>query len=214
MRAPNPTTITYKSLDDAFAFFNRKLFAGRLPACLITMQRSKSAYGYFAGGRFGSKDGKLVTDEIALNPSHFQERSTEQSLSTLVHEMTHLEQHHFGKPSRAGYHNKEWARMMRAVGLIPSDTGEPGGKEVGQRVSHHIEAGGRFEHACAELVGKGFSPLYVELWSEGGEKTRKKKAASKTRYTCPECQANAWAKPDMHLVCGACDERMEAEEEA
>ena len=142
---PNPTTKTYTSLDDAFAFFNARLFAGRLPACLITMQRSKSAYGYFAGGRFGSKDGKEVTDEIALNPSHFRDRSTEQSLSTLVHEMTHLEQHHFGKPSRAGYHNKQWAGMMKAVGLVPSDTGAPGGKEVGQKVTHYIEAGGPFE---------------------------------------------------------------------
>ena len=213
MRAPNPTTKTYTSLNDAFAFFNRKLFAGRLPACLITMQRSKTAYGYFAGGRFGSKDGKEITDEIALNPSHFRERSTEQSLSTLVHEMAHLEQHHFGKPSRSGYHNKEWAGMMKAVGLVPSDTAAPGGREVGQKVSHYIETGGRFERACAELVGKGFDPLYIERWSEGGEKTRKKKAASKTRYTCPECATNAWAKPGVHLVCGGCDERMEADNE-
>lgn len=36
--------------------------------------------------------------------------------------------------------------------------------------------------------------------------------ASKTRYTCPSCQTNAWAKPDVHLVCGECDERMVAEE--
>src|SRR5271170_3311769 len=118
--SPNPTTKTYTSLDDAFAFFNARLFDGRLPACLITMQRSKSAYGYFAGGRFGTKDGKEVTDEIALNPSHFRDRSTEQSLSTLAHEMAHLEQHHFGKPSRAGYHNKQWAGMS-----APSDGRTP-----------------------------------------------------------------------------------------
>jgi SprT-like family len=211
MRAPNPTTKTYKSLDDAFVFFNMRLFGGQLPACLITMQRSKSAYGYFAGGRFGSKDGKEITDEIALNPSHFHERSTEQSLSTLVHEMAHLEQHHFGKPSRSGYHNKEWAGMMKAVGLIPSDTAAPGGKETGQKVSHYIERGGRFEQACVALIRLGFEPLYVELWSDGGEKTRKTKAASKTRYTCPDCGTNAWAKPDVHLVCGECDERMEAD---
>ena len=214
MPAPNPTTVTYTSLDDAFAFFNRRLFGGRLPPCLITMQRSKSAYGYFAGGRFGSKDGKEITDEIALNPSHFHERSTEQSLSTLVHEMAHLEQHHFGKPSRTGYHNKEWAGMMKAVGLIPSDTAAPGGREVGQKVSHYIEHGGRFERVCAELVAQGFNPLYVELWSEAGEKARKAKAASKTRYTCSVCQTNAWAKPGVHLVCGTCDERMEADSDA
>src|ERR1700728_4580148 len=161
----NPTTNPYTSLDAAFAFFNARLFDGRLPACLITMQRSKSAYGYFAGGRFGSKDGKEVTDEIALNPSHFHERSTEQSLSTLVHEMTHLEQHHFGKPSRSGYHNKEWPGLMKAVGLIPSDTGgAPGGKEIGQKVSHYIESGGRFQRVCAQLIEQGFRPLYAERW--------------------------------------------------
>jgi predicted SprT family Zn-dependent metalloprotease len=209
MPQANPTQRTYKTLDDAYRFFNKRLFGGKLPGCLITMQRKASAYGYFAGGRFGSVDGKEVTDEIALNPSHFRERTTEQSLSTLVHEMAHLQQHHFGKPGRTSYHNKEWAQMMRAVGLIPSDTGAPGGREVGQKVSHYIEHGGPFARACAELMKDGFDALYVELWSEGAAAKRKKKAASKTRYTCPECQTNAWAKPNVHLVCGECDERME-----
>jgi predicted SprT family Zn-dependent metalloprotease len=209
MPQANPTQRTYKTLDDAYRFFNKRLFGGKLPGCLITMQRKASAYGYFAGGRFGTKDGKEVTDEIALNPSHFRQRTTEQSLSTLVHEMAHLQQHHFGKPGRTSYHNKEWAQMMRAVGLIPSDTGVPGGREVGQKVSHYIEEGGRFARACAELIDGGFDPLYVELWSDGEAAKRKKKAASKTRYTCPECQTNAWAKPNVHLICGDCDERME-----
>jgi hypothetical protein len=124
MQQPNPTQRTYKTLDDAYRFFNDRLFEGKLPACLITMQRTANAYGYFAGGRFGSVDGKEVTDEIALNPSHFRSRTTEQSLSTLVHEMVHLQQHHFGKPGRAGYHNKQWSQMMRDVGLVPSGTGQ------------------------------------------------------------------------------------------
>jgi predicted SprT family Zn-dependent metalloprotease len=212
MTGPNPTQRTYKTLDDAYRFFNARLFAGKLPACLITMQRSQKAYGYFAGGRFGSVDGKEVTDEIALNPSHFRSRTTQESLSTLVHEMTHLQQHHFGKPSRISYHNKEWARMMKAVGLVPSDTGAPGGREVGQKVSHYIEPGGRFATACAELMRRGFDPLYVELWGEGEAEKRKKKTASKTKYTCPACGVNAWAKPQTALICGACRKKMEAEE--
>jgi predicted SprT family Zn-dependent metalloprotease len=212
MPTQNPTLRTYKTLDDAYRFFNARLFAGRLPDCLITMQRSKKAYGYFAGGRFGSVDGKEITDEIALNPSHFRSRTTEESLSTLVHEMAHLEQHHFGKPSRNGYHNKEWAKMMHAVGLIPSDTGAAGGKEVGQKVSHYIAGGGPFARACAELIGGGFEALYIELWQEGDAAKRKKKTASKTRYTCPSCGVNAWAKPQVALICGDCDERLEADE--
>ncbi len=205
---PSPTTKTYKSLDDAYVFFNHRLFGSSLPPCLITMQRTKKAYGYFAGRRFGAVDGSHTTDEIALNPSYFHTRTTEQSLSTLVHEMTHLQQHHFGKPSRGGYHNAEWAGMMRAVGLVPSDTGAPGGRQVGQRVSHYIEPGGAFADACSELIAQGFDPLYIELWTEGRETARRKKAASKTRYTCPVCAANAWAKPGLHLVCGECGERM------
>ena len=45
---------TYASLDAAYDHFNRELFGGQLPPCLITMQRHKGAYGYFSGERFAS----------------------------------------------------------------------------------------------------------------------------------------------------------------
>jgi predicted SprT family Zn-dependent metalloprotease len=202
----SPTGKTYEGLVTAYDHFNRELFESRLPPCLITMQRKNKAYGYFAGGRFGTRDGQEITDEIALNPSHFRARTVEQSLSTLAHEMVHLEQHHFGKTSRSGYHNKQWVGLMRRVGLIPSDTAAPGGKETGQSVSHYIEAGGRFEQSCAALIGSGFSMPYVELWDEADGKAKKKKAASKTKYTCPTCNGNAWAKPETKLICGECFE--------
>jgi predicted SprT family Zn-dependent metalloprotease len=206
-----PTSRTYDELTRAYEHFNRELFEGRLPPCLITMQRKNKTFGYFAGGRFGTRDGQEITDEIALNPSHFSARTVEESLSTLVHEMTHLEQHHHGKPSRIGYHNKEWAGLMRRVGLVPSDTGAPGGKEIGQHMTHYIEPAGRFEQACAALVRSGFTLPYIELWGEQDGKKAARKAASKTKYTCPSCAANAWAKPETKLVCGECDEPMEAE---
>ena len=132
----DPTTLTYSVLKEAYAFFNARLFSGRLPSCLITMQRRNRTYGYFAGRRFTTRDGVEVTDEIALNPSRFAECSTEETLATLVREMVHLEQEHFGTPSRPGYHNRKWAERMGAVGLIPTATGEPGGKQTGQRVGH------------------------------------------------------------------------------
>lgn len=197
--ASDPTTRTYSGLTEAYGLFNHRLFAGRLPTCLITMQRKSKAYGYFAGRRFTTPDHAEVTDEIALNPRHFAERSTEATLATLVHEMVHLQQEHFGTPSRPGYHNREWAGMMRAVGLIPSATGEPGGKPTGQRMNQCVEPGGRFARACAEL-------------SDAIERAaRERKAASKTRYTCPGCAANAWAKPGTWLACGACNLPMEVQ---
>jgi predicted SprT family Zn-dependent metalloprotease len=210
----DPTGRTYNGLTAAYDHFNRALFEGRLPPCLITMQRKNKTFGYFAGGRFGTRDGQEIADEIALNPSHFQARTVEESLSTLVHEMTHVEQHHEGKPSRIGYHNKEWAGLMRRVGLIPTDTGASGGKETGQHVTHYIEPGGAFERACAALMADGYALPFVELWGDEDGKTRKKKAASKSKYTCETCGADAWAKPESLLICGVCFEGDEGGEPA
>jgi hypothetical protein len=176
----DPTRTTYQGLTEAYDFFNEHLFAGRLPRCLITMQRKAKTRGYFSSKRFGSRDGTEVTDEVALNPVHFRKRTTEESLSTLVHEMCHLEQYHFGEPWRGGYHNKQWAQMMKAVGLIASDTGQPGGRRTGQRVTHYIEDGGVFDRACRELIEAGFAIRYVDLF--GDEEARTRKAASKTKY--------------------------------
>ncbi|WP_316234943.1 MULTISPECIES: SprT-like domain-containing protein [unclassified Bradyrhizobium] len=204
----NPTTHTYNSLNAAYAFFNAELFAGALPLCLITMQRHKGAYGYFAPERFGSRDGATITDEIALNPAHFAERSIKQTLSTLVHEQAHLWQQHFGEPSRNGYHNKEWAAKMKELGLHPSDTGAPGGKETGQKVSHYIIEGGAYDRAFAKLESRGIGDLYCDRWqeSEAAKKTKAKKNASKTAFTCPQCEQKAWAKADARLICGECSD--------
>ena len=89
--------------------------------------------------------------------------------------MVHLWQHHFGKPSRAGYHNKEWAEKMHAVGLHPSDTGQPGGKETGQQMTHYIAPGGPFQAAFADLDAEGFDALYVELWGDAEARKKRKR---------------------------------------
>src|SRR5215212_8165740 len=124
----NPTALTYTSLHTAYEYFNRELFGGSLPPCLITMQRQTGAYGFFSGARFvNAANPDEVTDEIALNPVHFATRTPTEVLSTLAHEMTHLWQHHCGTPPRKGYHDREWARKMREIGLIPTDTGKIGG---------------------------------------------------------------------------------------
>lgn len=202
----NPTKQNYSALDEAYRFFNARLFAGKLPGCLITLQRKAKAYGFFASDRFGSTDGETVTDEIALNPSHFKDRTTEEVLSTLVHEQCHLWQHHFGRPSRSGYHNREWAAKMREIGLIPSDTGQPGGKETGQSMTHYIEPGGLFDRHCRALIETGFTLPYHDLWGDAAAKLRK--AKNKTKFVCPECGSAAWGKPNLLIVCGTCTKVM------
>jgi predicted SprT family Zn-dependent metalloprotease len=211
---PRRPTESYASLDAAYEHFNQALFGGTLPPCLITVQRDKGSYGYFHGDRFECLDSgdRHVTDEIALNPMYFAERPVVEVLATLVHEMVHLWQHHFGQPSRRGYHNQQWAARMRAVGLIPIALGQPEGTETGQKVHHAIDPAGRFAQAATEFLRGATTLLYQDRQrSAEAERTRKAKAASKTKYTCPECGLNAWAKPEAHLLCGDCEEPMQAE---
>jgi predicted SprT family Zn-dependent metalloprotease len=211
--APSPERITareYTAFEQAYDWFNIRLFSDRLPQCLITLQRHARSRGYFANSRFGHRrESEAVTDELALNPDTFGTRSDKDILSTLVHEMCHCFQQHFGTPSRQGYHNKEWVAQMIAIGLMPSDTGIPGGKQTGQRVSHYIIEGGPFDRAAEALLSTGFCLNWQSVVVER-EQERVAKAQSKTKYTCPSCGQNAWAKLDASLMCGACEEPMEA----
>jgi predicted SprT family Zn-dependent metalloprotease len=203
----DPTKTVYLSLVQAYDYLNAELWRGKLPCCLVTLQRKANCRGYFAGGRFVTRDGQTYTDEIALNPSTFKERDTRCILSTLAHEMAHLDQAHFGKPGKAGYHNKEWSEIMLGIGLKPVSLDQPG-KMTGNKVTHEIVADGPFDVACAALVVKQRVIIdYVEAWSDAGKAKAAKKL--KVKYTCPECGQNCWAKPDARFVCGDCDEPME-----
>ena len=95
---------------------------------------------------------------------------------------------------------------MDEIGLTPSTTGRPGGKRTGQSCSHYIDPEGRFARAVRDLLAEGFTLDYVDVWATSPEENavRKKKAASKTKYTCPGCGTNAWAKPGTPLMCGDC----------
>lgn len=201
----NPTAINYGVFQDAYDFFNKELFGGRLPSSLITLQRKSKARGFFAARRFGGRDGVGTIDEIALNPKTFIGRSGAEIFSTLVHEMTHLEQEHFGTPPSTAYHNKEWADMMEAVGLIPSHTGLRGGKRTGRSMTHYIEEGGRYSQAYAKLAKKhkiGDAP-YMDVWEDPNAQKKRK-----TKFTCYVCMDNAWGRPELQLICKPCGELM------
>jgi predicted SprT family Zn-dependent metalloprotease len=194
------TQTEYSTFQTAYDFFNVELFKGTLPAVLITLQRHSKAYGFLAPEKFIGRSEETATHELALNPDHFG-RTTEAILSTLVHEMCHVWQHTHGTPPRKSYHDRQWATKMTEVGLHPSSTGEPGGKETGSKVSHYIIEDGPFALAFSRLKATGFE---LRWQSRSDDSERQKKAASKTKYTCPNCEQNAWAKPGASLICGVC----------
>ena len=186
----DPTRTTYQGLTEAYDFFNERLFGGRLPRCLITMQRQRGAYGYFAGKRFGTRDGQEVTDEIALNPAHFRSRTTRRAFrpwrmkcATLSRIISERRPQGVSQPGmgRDDEGNRPHSERYRAAG-------RQGNRAEGEPLHRDRRA---FRPGLAELETSGFAVRYVELW--GDEQARKKKAASKTKYTCPACGLNAWA---------------------
>jgi hypothetical protein len=211
---PNPTRKTYGALDFFYDYFNKTLFRNELRYCLITMQRRRTACGFFASARFISRDGADVSDEIGLDPRYWgPPRTDRENLAVLVHEMTHLWQHHHGTSGRGGYHNRQFARKMFEVGLVASSTGTKGGDNTGTRMSQYILPGGPFDWACEELLGRGYVIPYVEILSKNDdqrrelEKRRLARAESKTTYTCPSCAppVHVWGKPRLHIICGLCE---------
>ena len=191
----------YRAFQAAYDFLNTELFSGSLPHVLVTLQRHAKAKGYFAPNRFAGRIEQGTAHELAMNPDVFTGRSDKLILSTLAHEMVHVWQQTYGKIPRRAYHDKQWSEKMKAVGLYPSTTGEPGGKETGQSVTHYIIEGGSYDQAYAKFAATGFQ---LSWQSQPFGIERKKKTASKTKYTCGTCGTNAWAKPDTSLICGAC----------
>jgi predicted SprT family Zn-dependent metalloprotease len=198
-QSPLVTQVEYQAFQDAYDFFNTALFAGTLPQVLVTLQRRGRSYGYMAPDRFTGRLGTGVVHELALNPNHFTDRTDREILSTLVHEQVHVWQYTHGTPPRRGYHDREWAAKMRNIGLHPSHTGLPGGRQTGQHMTHYIVPGGAYDMDYDQLVQTGFA-----LHWESPQHDHTAKRASKTKYTCPHCGLNAWAKPGVVLVCGAC----------
>src|SRR5688500_17708815 len=101
---------------------------------------------------------------------------------------------------------------MRQIGLIPTANGEIGGKESGHEMDHLIAEAGNVKPACQNHLTAHPAILYSDR-AIAVDTVRKKKLASKTKYTCPSCDLNAWAKPAAPLVCGDCQLPMQTETE-
>ena len=163
------TPIEYGGLQEAFEHFNAALFDGALPDVFITYQRKANSIGYFSPDRFSGRIGTFGKHELALNPDGFISQTDEQICQTLVHEMAHVWQHAYGKPSKRGYHNKEWAAKMKAIGLQPSSTGMVGGKETGQRMMDYIIPGGPFTRGLRQARRDWMEAEPAIRASAGGE---------------------------------------------
>lgn len=221
-----PTQKFYGLFQYVFDYYNAALFDNAIKDCLIVITRRKHVMGHYSHKRwFNINDQE--TDELAINPSQFIREPLIEICQTVVHEMCHGWQYHYGNPSRAGYHNKEWSEKMQEIGLMPSSTGGVGGRTVGQQMGDYPIPEGRFLGTTKELMNSEvFAGLYLEvnpeiikllndhqplfdqikdltlIQAEGKPRGRKK-----SKYACSCCKV--WGKPGLSLWCKDCSEDME-----
>lgn len=205
-----PTKEQFGTFQDLYNYLNTELFNGELANCMLAMIPKKTQIGgHFSPDRW-VVDNKKV-HEISMNPHGYAIEEEEFFVSILAHEMCHLHTQDFSeRPPRSGYHCKKWGKIMKQIGLHPSNTGEEGGKETGQQMTHYIIEGGLFQEVYARMDKNLLLPF-----KRYKDPAKPKKKPSKLKYTCPECSANVWGKSGLKVkCCGAeCDSFMETEEQ-
>lgn len=193
-----PTPAQFAAYQQVFDYFNRTLFENSLPDCMLSFsRRRRSSNTLFTAGQWREKAGP-ATAEISLNMKQLSEEEPIEAMATLVRQMVHLWQERYGRqPSSKWYFNREWAEKMASIGLLPSATGEPGGRDTGQGIKHYIEKGGRFERAFRKMPEAylwPFRPAVLE-----GEKSHG--YSVKVMYRCVGCGAKVWGKGGLGMVC-------------
>ena len=218
-----PTMIQYSEFDKAYDYLNGALFGGELPKVLVTFSRKPRMLGYYSPDRWErTNNPEDLAGEISFQPRQLLNREQPRTCYLLsLTKCAHAYQHHFGKPSRAGYHNVQWGTKMESIGLMPSNTGAEGGGKTGQQMNHYIIEEGPFAEAAADLLALGWGVQYVDragrFTAAPGpgpgpapvKGTPKGKAApTRAKFVCPGCKAAAWGKPGLNLLCGDCQVAM------
>ncbi|MGI2907162.1 hypothetical protein [Tolypothrix sp. VBCCA 56010] len=202
-----PTEEVLHSLQLAYEYLNFKLFKDELPACILSFSARGKSWGFFAPKRW-SKTPSIISHEIGLNPELLQ-RGDNRIIEVLLRQMVCLWQHENGIPSRPGYVNAELAEKLESLGLIPSDTGEPGGKKTGYRVRHYLDPDGKFTAVLKDITHEHFP------WKANPLFTLEKVKPTRVKFTCPVCGANTWGGRELKLKCFTdnCNADMQAEPE-
>lgn len=218
-----PNVEQNEGLLNMFNHFNAELFSGKLPVPYLELTRDKRVLtGFFAPDQWENEEGEKY-HVIAINSNMLKnDQDTIELCLTLVHEMVHLEQHVEGTASRRAYHNTAFVKRCKELGLecIDPSTKEP--VTCGQSLTDRLILDSPMEAAITDMPDDCMlsyvpvqeyepEPNVVALVSTAngnGDAEPKRKPGSRTRYTCPLCGLNAWAKHNAKLNCGECAARM------
>lgn len=197
-----PNTI-YQQLDQILSYLSQTLF-GCEPECMIVLENNKGMLGSITRNQNWQsvKGGKAYT--LKLNPTYFNTRPLSDVFNVIAHELCHKWETENGGSGLGGYHSKAWEQKAVSIGLNPTFLGN----------RHHCNTelvpGGLTEQAYKAFIAQhsGFALDWYQVGqvngSNGNTNGTNGTIKSKQKFTCTSCGQNAWGKPGLRLVCGAC----------
>lgn len=201
-----------EALDELYRVFNilnHDYYENKLPEPVITIQKTRpNNLGHFTLGKVWKKkdeeaDDTLARYEINLNPLNLN-RSAEQIICTLQHEMVHyVNTISEIKDCNGQIHNKKFKEMAEKVGLICEKS-----KRYGWGTT---ECSDIFKKYITDKIKPDESVF--EYFRIGGVEKEKKPREKKTfKYMCPGCGLVVKAERDKNIMCQDCNMTLEMEE--
>ena len=193
----------YLAIQEIYSFFNKYLFEDKLPLVFIKKSKNQETFSFsITPNRWKHTDQK-ISHELSVNHNSILKGKVFFALN-LIHEMCHIWQIEYGNPSRAGYHNAEWANKMETLGLMPSSTGKVGGERTGQKVSNYLIKGSIIDSCLKEMPEDLWTNLSSFLEINNSKIQKLNKAKSKVKYFCNGCKTNVWGKSNLSILCNDC----------
>ena len=196
------------ALDELYRYFsilNKEKFNDELPYPVITIQKGKGVVaGLFVPDRAWQKKDEEEPSlyEISIDPRFF-DRSVNEIIGTLLHEMCHYYNAINGTTDCNGKnHNKNFKVIAESVGLICEKE-----KGVGYGLTSNSDELNQF---IEEEITPDESSF--EYFRYEAPKEIKPKNKTTFTFTCPSCGMKAKGKQNIHILCGDCDKEMEIEE--
>lgn len=210
MKELTRTSRTAGALEKIFRAVNADLFNGEVEEPIITIQSTPTAYGHCSVFKTWQVKGE---DRHELNISaDYLNRPIENTVATLIHEMTHLLnlQRGIQDCSRGGsYHNKRFKEEAEKH-LIHIDYDSRIGYSVTSPTEELIEY----------IICKGFEEILMNHGNglatgiSGGKRggngglTIGPKKSSTRKLQCPKCGNSVRATKEVNIICGDCMEKM------
>lgn len=194
------------ALQAAFNAINRDFYGGELEKVIITVKegRKEGTLGTFYTAKDWIQNG-TARHEINISANYIGQRTVEQTITTLMHEMVHLYncQNNIKDTTRSGlYHNKKFKQTAEAHGLDVQFA-----NDIGWSLTTPTPQTAKWIADNIPIKSFGVYKQVADKISGGKSKSKQ----SMVKKVCPCCGNIARVTSEYKLICGDCMKEMKIE---